>query len=152
MRRCLIPTVFLLLTSTANAQSGLATRQMAVDAKDDAKQARTAWAAHVVAVEAEIDALPPGPDRDLIELEWTAFVVAWTASNNGAFDHIDSAEGLIAAGDAAPNPMIKGLKYAQAVSAANTAKNQMDMLSDDWETFLTGINGTGWSPSSSPPE
>ncbi len=132
-------------------QTGLATRQQAVDSINGAIDARVAWGTWVQTTENEIDTLPPGPIRDAIDLAWGGFVAAWNSSDSAADSHIDIANGELADGDAETDPMLKGLHYATAVSWAELASNQMAMLEDDYDTFMNAIAGTGWTPSTSPP-
>ncbi len=141
----------LLAPTVASAQTGLATRQQAVDAINAAVDDRLGWADFVDDVEAEINALPAGPDKDAIELAWGGFVAAWIITDTAADSHIDDANDSLADGDGESNPMLKGLHYATAVSSAVFASNQLALLEDDYDTFLTAISGAGWTPATSPP-
>ncbi len=151
MFRLLQMTIVLSITTPALAQTQLATRQQAVDAINAAVDARVAWGNWVQTTEDEIDALPPGPDRDAIDLAWGGFIAAWASADDAAESQIDLANASLAAGDAESNPMLKGLHYATAVSWATTAQNQMASLETSYEIFMDAIAGTGWTPSTSPP-
>ncbi len=150
MRFVLIATCLLATSGTALAQTGF-TRQQAVDAIDAADDARFDWGDWVDDTEAEIDALPPGPDKTAILVEWSAFVLAWAQKDTAAETQIGLAEDDLASGDAATSPMLKSLYYAQSISHATLALNHMNGLEDDYDVFIAAISGTGWSPSTSPP-
>ena len=143
--------VLLSIALPAFGQTQLATRQEAVDAINAAVDARVAWANWAQATETEISNLPPGPVRDAVDLAWGGFIAAWNGADAAAESHIDLANARLAAGDAATDPMLKGLYYAQAVTWANSAETTMDNLEDDYDVFMAAISGTGWSPSTSPP-
>ncbi len=127
---------------------GLTTRQQAVDGIDNAVDDKAAWVDWVEATDDEINAVPDGPTKDAILVEWTDFVVPWGQPDTAAASHIDTAEEKLADGDAEPSPMLKGLYYAQSLSWSILAQNQLADLMDDYDVFVAA---SGWTPSTSPP-